>query len=82
MPVVLSPGCNLDVVEKAGAGYVVEAARDAFAEKLRELLQDDTLRREMGGRARPLVEERYSTDTVAQNLERVYQSLLDRDETP
>ncbi len=78
MPVLLSPGCNLDVVETAGAGYVVEATRDALAEKLRELLRNDALRREMGGRARRLVAERFSPDVVVERLEGVYQGLLDQ----
>ena len=75
MPVALSPGCNLDVVEKSGAGYVVEAAKDAFAEKLRELLRDDRLRREMGSRGRGLVAERYSPEVMVARLEGVYEAV-------
>ena len=76
LPVVLSPGCNLDEVEGAGAGYVVDAEVDAFAEKLRLLLRDQDLRRNMGQRARRLVEESYSWDGIAERLEDVYRSLL------
>ena len=74
MPVVLSPGCNLDEAEKAGAGYIVEASAAAFAEKLNILLSDAALRRAMGLRARRLMAERYSWDRVAEALERVYAS--------
>ena len=81
MPVALSPGCNLDVVEKSGAGYVVDATKDSFAEKLRELLRDDRLRREMGSRGRRLVAERYSPEVVVARLEGVYGSLLDQSAT-
>ena len=37
IPVVLSPGCNMPEVIPAGAGFVVEARADSFAEKLRIL---------------------------------------------
>ena len=76
LPVVLSPGCNMDEVAGYGAGYVVEATKAAFARKLRELLQDGELLKQMGVRARRLVEERYTWDTVAEALERVYLRLV------
>ena len=43
IPVVLSPGCNMPEVIPAGAGFVVEARADSFAEKLRILLSDDNV---------------------------------------
>lgn len=76
LPAVLSPGCNLDEVEEAGAGYVVKADVDSFAQKLRLLLRDQDMRRNMGLRARRLVEETYSWDGIAERLEDVYQSLI------
>ena len=75
MPVLLSPGCNLDEVEEAGAGHVAAATVDAFADKLRLLFANESLRRKMGERARRLVDERYSWDGVAASLEEVYTSL-------
>ena len=75
MPVVLSPGCNLDEVAEVGAGYVVDASAAAVAEKLRSLLSDFALRDMMGQRARQLVEERFSWGGVAERLEGVYASL-------
>ena len=76
MPALLSPGCNMPEVAEAGAGSVVEASVDAFAEKLRRLLTDAELRAEMGDRARRLVAEKYSWDRIASELEAVYQALL------
>ena len=76
LPALLSPGCNLDEAEAAGAGYVVEASVAAFADKLSLLLSDAGLRRELGGRARRLVADRYAWDGVAERLEAVYASLL------
>ncbi len=76
LPVLLSPGCHLDEVDGAGAGFVVDAAVAAFAEKLRLLLTDQAMRHEVGERARRLAEERYAWDGIAERLENVYQSLL------
>ncbi|MCY4063136.1 MAG: glycosyltransferase [Chloroflexi bacterium] len=76
LPVLLSPGCNLDDVEEAGAGFVVEQTVAAFADGLRKLLRDEGLRRKMGQRARRLAEERYAWDGIAERLEDVYLSLL------
>lgn len=76
MPVILSPGCNLDEAETAGAGFVVEASAAAFAEKLSLLVADAALRQEMGQRARRLAAERFSWDKVAEKLERVYEGLV------
>jgi len=76
LPVVLSPGCNLDDVAGVGAGYVVKAEVDTFAEKLRLLLNDRDLRRTMGLRARQLVKESYTWDGISERLEDVYRSLL------
>lgn len=75
LPVILSPGCNMDEVARAGAGFVVEPTVAAFSEKLTLLLNDRALRREMGQRARQLVEERFAWDGIAERLEGLYRSL-------
>ena len=49
---------------------------DSYAEKLRLLLSDQALRRNMGLRAQQLVEESYSWDGIAERLEDVYLNLL------
>lgn len=76
LPVLLSPGCNLDEVEGAGAGFVVEANAAAVAKGLRTLLLDEDSRQKMGQRARRLVEERFAWDGIVERLENVFQSLL------
>ena len=75
MPLVLSPGCNMDEAADYGAGYVVDPTVEAFAEMLGTLLTDEDLRRKMGAKARQLVDEKYTWDTVAVKLERVYLGL-------
>lgn len=76
LPVVLSPGCNMDEAAAAGAGFVVEPTVDAFAERLKALLSDEALRQEMGGRARQIAEARYAWNTVAERLEDLYLRLI------
>ena len=75
LPVVLSPGCNFDEVADWGAGFVVEPTVDMFAEKLRDVLNDGDLRRQMGANGRRLVEEKYTWDRVAVQLEGAYSAL-------
>lgn len=76
MPVILSPGCNMNEVEAAGAGYVAAASADAFAAKLRLLLADSDRRARMGKAARQLIAQKYTWDTIAIQLESVYSGLL------
>ena len=76
MPVILSPGCNMNEVEAAGAGYVAAASADAFAVKLRLLLADSDRRARMGKAARQLIAQKYTWDTIAIQLESVYSGLL------
>ncbi len=76
LPVVLSPGCNMNEVAEAGAGFVAKATVDAFAAALRRLLHDESLRQEMGADARLLAREKYSWACVAADMERVYAGIL------
>lgn len=76
MPVVLSPGCNMDVVKEYGAGFVVEPTREAFAEKLRELMTDSAIRSKMGVRAACLVREKFSWRKVSRALVKTYHQLI------
>ena len=76
MPVILSPGCNMNEVETVGAGYVAVASADAFAVKLRLLLADSGRRARMGKAARQLIAQKYTWDTIAKQLESVYSGLL------
>ena len=76
LPVLISPGCNMDDAAAAGAGYVVEASVAAFASKLGEMLHDANLRRVMGVNGRRRVEKRYTWGQVALALEGVYEGAL------
>ena len=71
LPVVVSDkvGCAADLVRPGRNGYVVPAGDPAaLAGALEELVRDESLRRELGGRGRELVSE-YSIEACADGIE-------------
>ena len=64
-PVVISPECHFDEVERAGAGVVVKRDVDVLSEALARMLSDPSAAREMGVRGRELVLSRYTWPGVA-----------------
>jgi glycosyltransferase involved in cell wall biosynthesis len=77
LPVIISPGCNLPEVAQYQAGLEVEAAVEPLTMALRSLLLDATRRAAMSQAAHTLVKEHFTWDSLAAQLERLYQSLLD-----
>jgi glycosyltransferase involved in cell wall biosynthesis len=75
LPVLVSPGCNLPEVTQYGAGLEVEAAVEPLINALRSLLPDAPRRAAMSTAARKLIHERFTWDSVAAQLESLYQSL-------
>ncbi len=76
LPVIVSSGCNLPEVAQFGAGIEVEAAVEPLANSLRTLLMDAPRRAAMGQAARDLVNQSFTWDAIAAQLETLYQSLL------
>lgn len=76
LPVIVSPGCNLPEVAQFGAGLEVQAAVEPLTAALRLLLSDATRRAAMSQAAHKLVHERFTWDSIATQLESLYQSLL------
>ncbi len=74
LPVIVSPGCNLPEVTQFGAGLEAEAAVEPLTSALRDLLPDAARRAVMGEAARALVQERFTWDAVAAQLEGLYQT--------
>lgn len=73
VPVVVTRSCGLAApVERAGAGAVVGEDVDDLAAAVAAFLEDPAHRRATGARARELVREDYSMDTVAEALEQAY----------
>lgn len=70
--VVISPECHLPEAQEAGAGLVVERDATKLASALETILRDENGAREMGGRGRRLVEERFTWEKVAESLVEAY----------
>ncbi len=69
-----------DVVEKSAAGYgvripIVPATKETLAEALRPLVEQPSLRREIGAASRDYVEQVHDIDRVTDRLLAVYRSL-------
>jgi glycosyltransferase involved in cell wall biosynthesis len=78
IPVVATNICDNSYVVKDGeTGFLVEVDDvEGMAERLRALLADDTMREEMGQRARNWVVEEFSLEQLARKTETVYLDAL------
>ncbi len=76
LAVVLSAGCNMPNVEPNGAGYVVDIEPSAIADKLGHLLTNPDVCQQMGQSARDFIQQGYTWDKVAIQLETCYQNLI------
>lgn len=77
-PVITSNiGGPAEIVENGKTGFLVLPTKpDAIAEKISLLLEDSSLRRQMGDAARKAAVERYSLEKVAELSQEVYQSCM------
>lgn len=64
-PVVISENCHFPEVGAAGAGRVVPLDPPAIAVAIREVLNDEPLRKQMAASGRALIERRYTWQRVA-----------------
>jgi glycosyltransferase involved in cell wall biosynthesis len=77
LPVIVTEECGMrDFVTIVG--YVVQRDEAALASKLLELLNNDTLRSEMGRVARSQVEKLYSWETIVTMVEEVYKEVIQK----
>jgi glycosyltransferase involved in cell wall biosynthesis len=77
LPVIVSPGCNLPEVAQYGAGLEVELAVEPLTAALKTLLPDAARRAVMSQAARALVNDHFTWDTIAAQLESLYQGLTE-----
>lgn len=76
-PVVITDTCGLSSqVAAAEAGYVIDDSVAALAESIRELVENRSLRSQMGAAARQLVERQFDLRRVGAELGTVYQNVL------
>lgn len=77
LPVCVSKGVNISPkIKEYGAGIVTGYQPEEVASALESLLNDDSLRIEMGGNGKGLVEEVYNWRIIGQRLKELYEALL------
>ncbi len=80
--VVTDVGGAREAITDGQTGYLVESGDDqSMAERIIELLRDPALARDLGVRARKVVEEKFSCEARLEQTERLYHKLLSRTRT-
>jgi glycosyltransferase involved in cell wall biosynthesis len=69
------PGCREIVAHEENGFLVPPQDADALAERLRQLLNDEALRRRMGRAGRARVEARFTAEQVATSIVEAYDQL-------
>ena len=82
LPCVITTGCNFPEAAKANAAYVVDIDADAIANALNQCLQSPQQANEMGTRARQLIFEQYTWDSIANKLIQVYTNIIQNKPIP
>lgn len=76
-PVVVTPEVGLaPVVQRSGAGFVVQGEPKPLAQAIARIARDKGLRRQMGEAGRRTIAEHFTWPVVAKQMEGVYQSIL------
>ena len=77
LPVIITPECNMEVVEKSGAGCITSNRPEPLAETVSSCLQLDTNRwRNMSENAAALARTKFAWSNVAADMRSVYEWLL------
>lgn len=76
--VLLSPGCHFPVVEQAGAGRIADTEPESLACALSDLLAQPQRLRAMGQAGLELVKQRYSWNTITDQLLDAYRQGIER----
>jgi glycosyltransferase involved in cell wall biosynthesis len=76
LPVIISPQCNFPEVEMLGAGRVVEPEVGQLGKAINELLDQPETCRQMGDKARALVNDQYNWDNIADNMIAAYERII------
>ncbi|MDV2998468.1 MAG: D-inositol-3-phosphate glycosyltransferase [Chroococcopsis gigantea SAG 12.99] len=73
LPCVITTGCNFPEAETHKAALVVDIDADQIANSLLWCLQNPQQAKAMGDRARQFIFEKYTWESIASEMERVYQ---------
>lgn len=76
LPVIISYNCQFPEVDREGAGLVIDTNVSQLVRALKHLLDRPDLCRIMGERARQLVEQRFSWDSIVGRVVRFYDDIV------
>jgi glycosyltransferase involved in cell wall biosynthesis len=76
LPVVATEQSDIPGLSAAGGGFIVSRTIDAMATALRTVVHDRRNARIMGGRARQLILDQFSWDSVAARFEHVFANAI------
>ncbi len=82
LPCIITTGCNFPEAAKANAAYVVDIDADAITNALIQCLQSPQQAKEIGTRARQLIFEQYTWDSIAKKLIQVYTTIIKNQSIP
>lgn len=74
LAVLLSEGCNLPEAQEAHAGKIVLVDIDALAKALEDMFSDREALSQMGENAQNLIQEKFTWDIVASQMDAVYKN--------
>jgi glycosyltransferase involved in cell wall biosynthesis len=77
LPVIITRQCHFPEVAEAGAGLVIEPEVNQLAAALEKVLNEPTLRQEMGSNGR-LVAAKFTWDKVADQMIEMYKEVLEK----
>jgi glycosyltransferase involved in cell wall biosynthesis len=77
LPTILTQGCHFPEAAQAKAALEVPIAAAAIAQALLQCLQNPQGAREMGIRARQLIQQHYTWEAIAHQFQAVYAQLLE-----
>ncbi|NEO04037.1 MAG: glycosyltransferase, partial [Moorea sp. SIO3I7] len=76
LPCVITTGCNFPEAATANVAHVVDIDAEAIANALNQCLQFPQQAKEMGTRARQLIFEQYTWDSIAKKMIQVYTAII------
>ena len=76
LPVIITDKCYFSEVGTSGAGIIVETESDQLRDALMSYFENPEKIKQMGGKGRQLVLQKYTWDKVVDEIKLIYQNLI------
>lgn len=76
-PLIISEGCGFPEVAEKGAGIIVKPRVEEIGDAMRSVLGKTEKLKQMGKRGRELIEEKYSWQKIASQMNEIYYEAID-----